>query len=324
MTESASKAALSFLRFVWWLCSLVGSFPLLLGLGILKRKHKPSLDKYLFMIAEFKLEWKHPITIMLMAASVLFGIGVLLLAISTSFHVLKTHQQCVVLVRVLLTSLVLGHSFILLVLIERARSTMTVEVRLKNILEYLFRPLVIILAVFNIALPNLERNNTIIFQEVSGQSLCFFYFHSFAINLVFIGGDILFSFGLFFAFYVQVRRVSRHSKGVRIRSVEVEETDDLDAAVVRNFKSFLFMWLGTIGTHLIFSFSGAVLEKNIVAGALLYSLLLIAGIFLSAGVHFMIWKAYDFETTIYSCWKKKKKREVVHDSEDTFNLTLKK
>jgi hypothetical protein len=74
---------------------------------------------------------------------------------------------------------------------------------------------------------------------------------------------------------------------------------ELDALVIRNFWSFVCLWIGTAGKMLIYTIGGAVIQTNLTLASVIYSGLATTSTLLGAGSSMLIWKTLYYSNTIF-------------------------
>jgi hypothetical protein len=290
---------------VTWVCSMAILVPLFLTLGYFKKNKSSTFAQCLsYLIPAYRLDLTHPMTIHLGGASFFFGLTMLLSSISTSFSSFNDEKSCNVFIRASVTCEILAHLNLTLILICRADAALTnSELTLRRFLEFFFRPFVFLFSLTLVILSSMDAFFKPQLQTVDAGSgttttVCFLSFSVEFVSL-FIIGDAFLSIGLFLLFYIPLRRVIIKNQEALMLSSHQDEDDALDQVVIRNFKSFLFVWAGNTSLVLIIWISSLLLHFNFAAGLGFYALIMIPLILFAIGLWMMYWKTLDFEGTIF-------------------------
>jgi hypothetical protein len=292
---------------VCWITSLLlWAYPLL-ALGRLKRLKKPVLNNWLIFIPEFKLELTHPTSVLFGTACFFYGYTMLIFAIDLTFQAFRDDPSCRFYSRSFATCIIFAYFFLMLLLLYRAETALTpAQVNFKKFVRYFMRPFMFCFLIWLLVVANLDQYN--VFMRITSSD-GHFWCYSIPGNLItssFIVGDSFVSVGLFISFYFPLRKVMKQSK----EALSVSQTDmkgDLDSVIIRNFKSFVFLWIGTTGTMVIFHFAGTLtynLNSSLKHSLTAYSALGLTSCFLIIGGVTLVWKTLDFQSTIYAkCFK---------------------
>jgi hypothetical protein len=276
--------------------------PIILKLGSLKKRRKPVLDKWLYLVPEYKLEMCHPVTIHFTGACFFYGLEMLLSAIRT--NAFNQPESCSVFGRIVVISLMIAYGNMGLILMHRAETTLFNDKNMMKLIAYFFRPLLIFFCILILVMGNIDQLYKSVYD--SSNEFCYGYLSK-IFSAVFLIGDAFFSIGLFLMFYIPLRRITILNRDA-MKSGAPGELSDFDKVISRNFQSFLLIWGGNMGYVVISAVTGALQQTNAFLAEIIYSLIIVATISLVVGLFIMIWKALDFESTPYSCFKNKENK----------------